>query len=66
MRALEINLCISFYSCSFTVPKKETTEFTREIAQKTEINSLKTGVIRRACNFSTLCYLTLISFYIPF
>jgi hypothetical protein len=29
--------------CSFTVPKKEATEFTREIGAKVDNNTLRTG-----------------------
>jgi hypothetical protein len=35
----------TFFSFSYTVPKKEAMEFTREIALKTEHNALKTGIL---------------------
>lgn len=33
-----------FFNFSYTVPKKEATEFTREIGSKVDNNTLKTGM----------------------
>lgn len=45
----DVIILISDYShhmfCSFTVPKKEALEFTREIGSKVDNNTLKTGII---------------------